>query len=318
MKPLKCVGAVAVTLSVFCATVWVVRKLTPLPPRPKRFEVIAHRGVFQNFSMEGVHSDTCTADRIYPPTHGYLENTIPSIEAAFHDGASMVELDIHPTTDNRLVVFHDWTLDCRTEGKGVTHEHTLAELKKLDVGYGYTADGGKTYPFRGKGMGLMPSLEEVLAAFPDKQLLINQKDNSRRTAALLGAQINSLPAGQRNRILFFGNAAPYEQLHQVSPEVVRLFPSSGEMMLCGRRLLLRVGFGSLPEACRLPSIALPAKYLWLVPGWPNAFLQKTAAANVPVYVIDLDTVEEAAKLANLPINGIMTNRIEIVGKALAR
>ena len=26
---------------------------------------------------------------------------------------------------------------------------TLAELKTLDIGYGYTADGGKTYPFKG-------------------------------------------------------------------------------------------------------------------------------------------------------------------------
>jgi glycerophosphoryl diester phosphodiesterase len=198
-----------------------------------------------------VRSDTCTADRIYPPTHLYLENTIPSIDAAFRDGASIVEMDIHPTTDNRLVVFHDWTLDCRTDGKGVTHEHTLAELKKLDVGYGYTADSGKTYPFRGKGVGMMPTLPEVLAAFPDKRLLVNQKDNSRRTAELLGALVNSLPAGQRNRVLYFGNAGPYARLHELSSEVVRLFPSSGEMMLCGRRLLLRMGFGNLPEVLSL-------------------------------------------------------------------
>ncbi len=72
------------------------------------------------------------------------------MHAAFDAGADIVEFDVHPTTDGHFAVFHDWTLDCRTDGKGVTREHTLAELKKLDAGYGYTADGGKTYPLRGK------------------------------------------------------------------------------------------------------------------------------------------------------------------------
>lgn len=123
--------------------------------------------------MEGITNETCTASRIYPPEHPYLENTIPSMEAAFQYGADIVELDVHITADGKFAVFHDWTVDCRTNGHGVTREHTLAELKKLDIGYGYTADGGKTYPFRGKGMGLLPSLHEVLERFPDKPFLIH-------------------------------------------------------------------------------------------------------------------------------------------------
>ncbi len=27
----------------------------------------------------------------------------------------------------------------------------MSELKTLDIGYGYTADGGKSFPFRGQG-----------------------------------------------------------------------------------------------------------------------------------------------------------------------
>ncbi len=59
----------------------------------------------------------------------------------------MVEIDVAPTKDGKMVLFHDWTVDCRTNGKGETRDLTLAELKALDIGYGYTADGGKTYPF---------------------------------------------------------------------------------------------------------------------------------------------------------------------------
>jgi glycerophosphoryl diester phosphodiesterase len=65
-------------------------------------------------------------------------------------------------------------------------------------------------------------------------------------------------------------------------------------------------------------MGLPARYLWLIPGWPNALLQKSAAAHVPFYVTEVDSIEEAEKLAQLPINGIMTNRIEVIGPAIAR
>jgi glycerophosphoryl diester phosphodiesterase len=70
------------------------------------------------------------------------------MRAAFNAGADVVEIDVHPTNDGHFAVIHDWTLDCRTNGRGVTRKHSLAELKTLDAGYGYTADGGKTFPFR--------------------------------------------------------------------------------------------------------------------------------------------------------------------------
>src|SRR3954451_6364224 len=114
------------------------------PGRAERPPLLAHRGLAQTFDIAGVDNDTCTASRIHPPEHPYLENTLASMEAAFRAGADIVELDIHPTTDGHFAVFHDWTLDCRTDGKGVTRQHALADLKALDVGYGYTADGGPT------------------------------------------------------------------------------------------------------------------------------------------------------------------------------
>jgi hypothetical protein len=35
----------------------------------------------------------------------------------------------------------------------VTREHSIDELRQLDAGFGYTADHGRTFPFRGKGVG---------------------------------------------------------------------------------------------------------------------------------------------------------------------
>jgi glycerophosphoryl diester phosphodiesterase len=133
-------------------------------------ELLAHRGIAQRFDERDVRADTCTASRMLPPRHALLENTIASMQASFEAGADIVEFDVHPTTDGQFAVFHDWTVDCRTDGRGVTREHSMPELKKLDIGYGYTADGGRTYPFRGQGVGLMPSLDEVLSAFPGRSL----------------------------------------------------------------------------------------------------------------------------------------------------
>ncbi|EEM80197.1 Glycerophosphoryl diester phosphodiesterase [Bacillus thuringiensis serovar huazhongensis BGSC 4BD1] len=115
--------------------------------------------------MEGIEGDTCTAERIHEPEHSYLENTIPSMEAAFKAGADLVEFDVQPTKDNNFVIFHDWTLDCRTNGKGVTRDFTTKELQALDIGYGYTADGGKHSRFVEKGLILCQHLMTCLTIF---------------------------------------------------------------------------------------------------------------------------------------------------------
>ena len=175
---------------------------------PGRPALLAHRGLAQTFDLTGVENDTCTASRIHPPEHPFLENTLASMEAAFRAGADIVELDIHPTTDGQFAVFHDWTLDCRTDGKGVTRTHPLAQLKALDVGYGYTADGGQSYPFRHKGVGLMPSLDEVLAAFPDKRFLIHIKSNDAAEGETLAARLAQLPPARQRQLAVYGGRLP--------------------------------------------------------------------------------------------------------------
>jgi len=173
--------------------------------RPDREPILlAHRGIAQRYDPAGVTSDTCAASRILPPKHDYLENTIASMRASFKAGADIVELDIHPTTDGVFAVFHDWALDCRTDGHGITRDHSMADLKKLDIGYGYTADGGKTYPFRGRGVGLMSTLAEALDTFPDRPFLINIKGNDPDEGSKLAAFLNALPAERRATLMAYG------------------------------------------------------------------------------------------------------------------
>lgn len=283
--------------------------------------LLAHRGMSQTFSREGLTNETCTATRIFAPTHEYIENTIASMRATFAAGADIVEFDVHPTTDGRFAVFHDWTLDCRTNGHGVTREHTLAELQALDIGYGYTADGGKTFPFRGKGIGLMPSLDEVSSAFPDKRFLINIKSNDPHEGDLLAERLLQLPAGQRAKLMAYGGALPIERLHARIPEMRVM--SRQSLTRCGLRYIGIGWSGAIPEACRNTIVLVPVNLGWLLWGWPNLFQERMHAAGSEVFAIgpvsfgDVDSsgVDTQDDLDRLPLGyggGIWTNRIEFV------
>ncbi|MFJ6027060.1 glycerophosphodiester phosphodiesterase [Pseudarthrobacter sp. NPDC092424] len=62
------------------------------------------------------------------------ENTLAAFEAALEKGATMIELDVHLSSDGVPMVIHDVTT-ARTTGKnGYVSEQTRAELQGLDAG----------------------------------------------------------------------------------------------------------------------------------------------------------------------------------------
>lgn len=62
------------------------------------------------------------------------ENTLPAFMEAVRSGADGIELDVHLTADQQLVVIHDESVDRTTDGKGLIRELTLKEIKDLDAG----------------------------------------------------------------------------------------------------------------------------------------------------------------------------------------
>ena len=69
---------------------------------------------------------------------------------------------------------HDEVVDRTTDGTGAISQMTAADLHKLDAGYRFTRDGGQTFPYRGMGL-TVPTLDEVLDAFPDALLAVELK-----------------------------------------------------------------------------------------------------------------------------------------------
>jgi glycerophosphoryl diester phosphodiesterase len=289
--------------------------------------LLAHRGLAQTFHREGLERDTCTASRIDPPEHPFLENTIDSMRAAFRAGADIVEFDVHPTTDGAFAVFHDWTLDCRTNGKGVTREQAMTYLKTLDVGYGYTADGGKTHPFRGKGVRLMPTLDEVLAAFPDRRFLINIKSDDPHEGELLARRLLELPPAQRSRLMSYGGDRPMAALRARLPQMKVM--SRKSLLACGLRYVALGWSGHTPGACRNTIVLMPVNRTWLIWGWPSRFLERMTAAGSDVFVTGpygagdpgtsgVDTEDIAAELPPDFAGGVWTNRVDRIAPHFGR
>ena len=68
------------------------------------------------------------------------EQTIASFQIAKKLGVKVVEIDVWKTLDNDFVVFHDSTLDDKTNGTGKVEEKTLVELKTLNFTKGANLD----------------------------------------------------------------------------------------------------------------------------------------------------------------------------------
>jgi glycerophosphoryl diester phosphodiesterase len=64
------------------------------------------------------------------------ENTMRSFRSAIAAGCDLIECDVHLSSDGRLVVIHDHTLERTTNGKGLVGDLSSAELRRLDAGHG--------------------------------------------------------------------------------------------------------------------------------------------------------------------------------------
>ena len=64
------------------------------------------------------------------------ENTCLSIQKAIELGVDQIEIDVHLTRDQKLVVIHDQTVDRTTDGHGAVSDLSLQDIKQLDAGKG--------------------------------------------------------------------------------------------------------------------------------------------------------------------------------------
>ena len=287
--------------------------------KPSPHKMIAHRGVHQVDRGEGRNNDTCRAAQVAAFTHSYIENTLPSILAAFDAGAQVVEIDVHLTPDGTFAVFHDWRLECQTNGTGVTRETPIETLKALDIAHGFTSDG-QTFPLRGTGIGLLPTLREVLNADLPGPVMINFKSRDAEEGSAL-ARLLADPALRAKIWAVYGGGPPTQAALAALPGM-RGYDRASVLAFVPR--CMAFGWtGYVPPACRDTILPVPishARWLW---GWPHRFTKRVHRHGTDVILLGpwdgsgfTSGIDDPATLAQVPrgFDGYLwTNRIERYG-----
>jgi glycerophosphoryl diester phosphodiesterase len=174
-------------------------------------------------------------------------STMYAFRHAIAAGADMLEMDVHSTADDVLVVMHDAKVDRTTDGSGPVRGKTLGALRQLDAAFhsefrgirtgdrppppGYSADDFKVL-----------TLEEVLTRFPRTPMTVEIKGDSDdddgsfvRNARLLAELLQRLDRTQDIIVVSFHDEAVAE-FHKLAP-AVGLAPGFSEVL---RYLTLRV------------------------------------------------------------------------------
>lgn len=94
----------------------------------------------------------------------FPENTILSLKEGIKSGANGLEIDVHKTKDNKLVVIHDEDIQRTFKGKGLVKDMTLEELRNFKC---------RNKNFEDNLECRIPTLEEVLDLIRDINIVLN-------------------------------------------------------------------------------------------------------------------------------------------------
>jgi glycerophosphoryl diester phosphodiesterase len=238
------------------------------------------------------------------------ENTLLAfVNALTWCGADVLELDVHLTADGVLVVSHDDTVDRCTDGQGPISDLTLREVKQLDAGYRFTLDG-REFPYRDVGLKI-PTFEEVLEAFPGARLNVEVKADVPGIEHLFASLIRRKDAPRR---LCCGSGldAVAERLSEALPEACHFYPRGAlttfaEYVWSGREP---------PPDDRFTVAEMPL-YLGDQRLSEGALANALRRRDKPLFVWVVDDPDELNRLYDEGVEGVMTDRPDLLAKVLA-
>lgn len=229
------------------------------------------------------------------------ENTLLAFRQGLGAGCDVIETDLRLTRDGELVVFHDERLERTTNGHGLVHEHSLAELKRLDAGYHFSPDGLR-HPHRSRGL-VVPTLREVVDLAPELRLNVELKRRQPGIVEALWRLIEQHDMHQRILV-----AASDDALVQRFREV-----SHGQVATAA-------GFGEvtrfwLAARLRLSRLLSPPFDALQVPQRHGRFtvvdhrlVSAAHARAIHVHVWTVDQPEQMRRLLELGVDGLMSDR----------
>ena len=225
------------------------------------------------------------------------ENTMQSFALALEQGADALEFDVRLTSDGVPVVLHDPTLGRTCDRIEPVEALSAATLAEADAGYRFSGDGGATWPFRGRQIGI-PRVAEVLERFPETPLLIEVKEV--RAARPLAKLIRERGAEGRVVVASFLEEALlpcYE-----APPIPTGASRQGIL-----RLWLAAMTGFPAPGARYRTYAVPDRFRERIHVPTARFIRAARRAGCPVHVWTVNDPERAGYLWGQGAAGMITN-----------
>lgn len=212
------------------------------------------------------------------------ENTLAAFERAVQLGAPFIETDLHLTRDARFVAIHDATLERTTNGKGMVHDFTLAELRELDAGHWFDRE------FMDERI---PTLEEILE-FSRKHDVVFYLELKYDSAwgmhhALVAALRNAESAARTVMISF--DARTVRAVHALDPSLMTgllIEKEAGDFVGTASQSGAR-------QICAAASIVTPG------------FVTEAHRADLHVVAWTVNSAEQMREMMAAGVDGIMTD-----------
>ena len=250
-------------------------------------------------------------------------STIGAIAHALSVGASAVELDVHATKDRRLVVSHDSTVDRTSNHRGAIASLTLSELGEMDNAYWWiegdvVAPGhaSEEYLLRGRAPRdrsyAIATLEEVAVAFPGVLLNLDIKGTSPLVEPyeeVLAHELRRLEITESVIVASFHDEA-IQRFRALAPDVATS-GATNETLTFYFSLL-----EGAPVAPLFVALQVPPRY-GDVEVVTESFVAAAHDAGVAVHVWTINEYDEMARLLELGVDGIVSDRPTVLARLLA-
>jgi glycerophosphoryl diester phosphodiesterase len=224
--------------------------------------------------------------------------TIYAFEQAVNLGADVLEFDIHSTRDGHLVLMHNNTVDETTNGTGRINRLLLSDLKKLDAGYRWTANSGKTFPYRAKNI-RVATLQEVLERFPDKRMNIEIKQSQPSIVAPLCALIEKHNMSDKVLVASFSN----EDLKQFRVKCPKVATSASPDEL----LKFQFGNNSFVNGVSRPDCLQVKDRIKAIQIITRESVATAHRLNLPIHAWTVNDIDGMKRMIALEVDGIITD-----------
>jgi len=237
------------------------------------------------------------------------ESTRVAFDAALAVGADVLELDVHYTRDKEIVVMHDADVARTTDGSGPLAEMTLSEVRALDAGYHFRDPDTGEHVWRGRGVGV-PTLEEILDAYPATRLNIDIKDDSLELADEVVSLMQAREREARTCLVSFHDRICRDLARHADGFCLAFPPADvAALVLSGLDRELAASFPYHVLEVPVRQAGLDLVDADLVEGYH--------ALGFAVHVWTVDARSEMEALIELGVDGLMTDRPSVLSAVLA-